>query len=86
MLVQVGQETNVQRPIGRTPSAATQVVRFEERGGKHWPILSATRRYRFCSARGVTRNVSVICQTSDVALCVDKKCFLDYEYHTKANP
>jgi len=39
-----GHERNVQRPIGRPPAAATQVVRSEESGRKHWPILSATRR------------------------------------------
>jgi hypothetical protein len=42
MLVQAGLERNVQRPTGRTLAAATQVVRFEERGKKHWPIPSAT--------------------------------------------
>jgi len=44
LLVQAGQEWNVQRPIGRPPAAATQVIRFEERGRKHWPVPSATRR------------------------------------------
>jgi hypothetical protein len=84
MLVQAGLERNVQRPIGRTPAAATQVVRFDERGRKHWPIPSATRRRcRVCSARGITKNVSVICQRCDVALCADKKCFVNYH---KADP
>jgi hypothetical protein len=74
LLAQAGQERNVQRPIGRTPAATTQVVGLEEHGRKHWPIPSATqRRHRVCLARGVTRNVSVICQRCDVALCVDKK-------------
>jgi hypothetical protein len=81
MLVQAGLETKVRRPIGGTPAAATQVVRLEH-GRKHWPIPSATQRCLVCSARGVTTNVSVICQRCDV-LCVDKKCFVDYH---KANP
>ena len=84
LLAQAGQEWNVPRPIGRPPAAATQVIRLEECGRKHWPILSATRRKcHVCSASSVTRNVSVKCQSCDVALCVDRKCFLDY--HTKAN-
>jgi hypothetical protein len=41
VLVQAGLERNVQRPVVRTP-AATQVIRFEERGRKHWPIPTAT--------------------------------------------
>jgi hypothetical protein len=44
MLVQAGQERNVQRPIGTPPAAATEAVRLEERGRKHWPIPPATRR------------------------------------------
>ena len=74
LLAQAGQERNVQRPICRTPAAATQVVRLEEHSRKLWPILSATRRRcRVCSARGVIRNVSVVCQRYGVALCVDRK-------------
>jgi hypothetical protein len=38
MLTQAGQEQNVHRSIGRTPTAATKVVRLEERGRKRWPI------------------------------------------------
>ena len=84
LLAQAGQEQIVLRPIRRPPAASTQVVRLEEHSRKHWPIPSVTqRRCRVCSARGVTRNVSVKCQRCDVALCVDRKCFL--EYHTKAN-
>ena len=44
LLAHAGHERNVQRPIGRPPAAATQVVRFEESGRKHWPLPSATRR------------------------------------------
>ena len=40
LLAQAGQERNVSRPIGRSPAAATQVVRLEERARKHWPIPS----------------------------------------------
>jgi len=32
----------VQRPIGRPPAAAIEVVRLEERGRKHWAIPSVT--------------------------------------------
>jgi len=66
-------------------AAATQVLRFEERDRKHWPIPSATRRrYCLCAEKGVTRNVSVICEMCDVALCCDRRCFVDY--HNKADP
>ena len=84
LLAQAGQEQNVPRPTGRPPDAGTHIVRLEECSRKHWPIPSATRRCHVCSARGVTRKVSVKCQRCDAALCVDRKCFLDY--HTKTNP
>jgi len=85
LLAHAGHEQNVQRPIGRPPAAATLVIRFEERGRKHWPIPSATqRRCRVCAEKGVTRNVSVICERCDVALCYDRRCFVDY--HNKADP
>jgi len=85
LLAHAGHERNVQRPIGRPPAAATQVIRFEEHGRKHWPIPSATRRRcRVCAEKGVTRNVSVICERCDIALCCDRRCFVDY--HNKADP
>jgi len=84
LLAQAGHERNVRRPIGRPPAAVTQVLRLEERDRQHWPIPSATRRRcRVCSAKGVTRNVSMICKKCDVALCCDTTCFSDY--HTKTN-
>ena len=84
LLAQAGHGRNVQRPVGRPPTAVTQVLRLEERDRQHWPIPSATRRRcRACSAKGVTRNVSMICEKCDVALCCDTTCFR--EYHTKAN-
>jgi hypothetical protein len=43
LLAQAGHERNVQRPVGRPPAAAPQLIRFEEYGRKHWPILSVTR-------------------------------------------
>jgi len=82
LLAQSGHERNVQRPIGRPPAAATQVVRLEERGRKHWPIPSATR-CRVCAEKGFTRNVSVICERCEVALCCDRRCLVDY--HNKAD-
>ena len=85
LLAQAGHELIVQRPIGRPHAAATQVFRFEERGRKHWPISSAMRRRcRVCAAKGVTRNVSVICRRCDVALCCNRRCFKDY--HNKTDP
>jgi len=42
LLAHAGHEQNVRKLIGRPPAAATQVVRFEERGRKYWPIPSAT--------------------------------------------
>jgi len=83
-LAHAGHERNVQRPIGRPPAAATQVVRLEERGRKQWPIPSATRRRCVCAEKVVTRNVSVICERCEVALCCDRRCFVDY--HNKADP
>jgi len=58
-LAQAGNERNVQRPVGRPPTAVTQVLKLEERDRKLWPIPSATRRRCACSAKGVTRNVSM---------------------------
>ena len=85
LLAQAGQERNVQRPVGRPPAAATQVVRLQDRGRKHWPLPYARRRRcRLCSARGVNKIVSVKCQRCDVALCVNRKCFADY--NTQAYP
>ena len=84
LLVQAGHESNVQRSIGRPPAAAGEVVRFQERGRKHWPIRSATRRRcRVCSLRGRTRNVKTKCEECAVALCCDNTCFK--VYHTKAD-
>ena len=79
-MAQAGQEQNVRRPVGRPAvAAATQSIRFEERGRKHWPIPSATqRRCRMCAARYVTRNVKMICQRWGVALCCNSTCFRDY--------
>jgi hypothetical protein len=85
LLAQAGHEPKVQRSRGRPPFAVTQVIRFEDRDRKHWPILSATRR-RCCAyaARIVTRNVSVICERCNIALCCDTTCFQDY--HISADP
>ena len=84
LLVQAGHERIVQRPIGRPPAAASQVIRYEDSGRKHWPNSSATRRRcRVCAGKGVTRNVSMICERCDVALCCDRSCFKDY--HNKVD-
>jgi len=76
LLAQAGHERNVQKPVGRPRSAAHQLPRFEERGRKHWPIPSVTRRC-MCAEKGVTRNVSMIYQRCDVGLCCNKTCFRD---------
>ena len=79
LLEQAGHERNVQRPVGRPPAAAPQLPRFEERGRKHWPIPSVTRRTcRMCAEKGVTRNVSMICERCNVGLCCNNTCFQDY--------
>jgi len=52
LLAHAGHERNVIRPIGRPPAAATLVIRFEERGRKHWPIPSATQRRRRVCGKG----------------------------------
>jgi len=44
----------VQRPIGRSPAAATQDVRFEERGKELWPIPSAREEDFMCVRKRVT--------------------------------
>ena len=36
-----------------------------------------------CAGKDVIRNVSTICERSDVALCCDRSCFNDY--HNKAD-
>jgi hypothetical protein len=79
LLAQAGHEQNVQTPVGRLPATAPQLITFEERGRKHWPIRSATRRRcRMCAEKGVTRNVSIICQRCVVGLCCNDTCFRDY--------
>jgi len=79
LLAQARHERNVKRTVGRPPAAAPQLIIFEERGRKLWPIPSATRRsYCMCAARGVTRKVSMICQRCDVVLCCDNTCFRNF--------
>jgi hypothetical protein len=79
LLAQVGHERNVQRPGGRPPAAAPQLPIFEERGRKHWPVPSVTRRWcRMCTEKVVTRNVSMTCERCNVGLCCNNTCFLDY--------
>ena len=79
LLVQAEQEQNVQRPVGRPAPAAAEILRQKISVSKHWPILSTKHRIcHMCSARGVNRKVSVKCRRCDVAMCVDRKCFLYY--------
>jgi len=70
--------------VGRRAPAATDIVRLDTPHNKHWHDRNPTRRrYRVCSARGVTRTVMYKCVRCDVALCVDRSYFADY--HTKNN-
>jgi hypothetical protein len=78
LLAQAGSELNVQRPVGKPCSAAAQLIRFEERGRKQWPIPSVTRRCRMRAEKGVARNVSMKCQRCNVGLCCNNTCFQDY--------
>jgi hypothetical protein len=78
LLAQTEHERNVQRPVGRPPAAAPQLLRFEKRGKKHWPISSVMRRCRMCAEKGVTRNVSMICERCNVGLCCNNTCFRYY--------
>jgi len=85
LLVDAGHEGDLQKPVGRQLAAVKKVVRFEARGRKLWSIPSDTRRRcRVCAEKGVTRNVSVLCERCEVALCCDRRCFVDY--HIKADP
>ena len=83
LLVPAGQESKVQSTIGRPPATDVDVMRYEERGRKHWPIRSATWRRCVCSLGGRTRNIKTKCEKCDVALCCDNTCFK--VYHTKAD-
>jgi hypothetical protein len=79
LLAQAGHERNVQRPVGRPPATDSQLPRFEERGRKHWPIPSVTRRRcRMYAEKGVTRNVKMICQRCNVGLCSNSTRFRVY--------
>jgi hypothetical protein len=78
LLAQAGHERNVQRPVGRPPAAALQIIRFQERSRKQWPIPSVTRRRCMCAEKGVARNVSMICERCSVGLCCNNTCFRDY--------
>ena len=84
MLARAGHEPRPSMPVGRPAQTSTNIVRLDTRHNKHWPVRNPTqRRCRVCSTRGVTRSVKFKCLKCDVALCVDKTCFIDY--HTKDN-
>jgi len=76
-----GREYAVAKKTMRPAQTSTNIVRLDTRH-KHWPVRNPTqRRCRVCSARGVTRSVKFKCLKWDVALCVDKNCFIDYHRH-----
>jgi hypothetical protein len=82
MLAWAGHDPQPSRRIGRRALTSANTGRLEACHNKHWPVCSTTkRRCRVCSARGVTRTVKTKCKRCDVALCVDRMCFMDY--HTK---
>jgi hypothetical protein len=79
MLARSGYEPRPSKPVRRPAKTSTNIERLDTRHNKHWPARSDTqRRCRVCSARGMTRSVKLICVQCDVALCVDRNCFVDY--------
>ena len=58
LLVHAGHERNVQRPIGRSPAAATEVIRFEERSRKHWPIVCHAKKVPCVCGKGCHQKCS----------------------------
>jgi hypothetical protein len=84
MLARAGHEPRPSMPVGRPTPASTNIGRLDTCHNKHWQVHNPTkRRCRLCSARGVTRTVMFKCVKCDVALCVDRNCFTDY--NTKNN-
>jgi len=84
MLAWSGHEPRPSLPVGRPAAASTNIGRLDTRHNKHWPGRNPTkRRCRLCSARGVTLTVMFKCVKCDVARCVDRNCFADYD--TKNN-
>jgi hypothetical protein len=84
MLAQAGHEPWPSMPVERPAQTSTNIVRLDTRYNEHWPVCNPTQlQCRVCSARGVTRSMKFKCLKCDVALCVDKNCFIDY--HTKDN-
>jgi hypothetical protein len=77
-----GYEPRPSKPVGRPAQTSTNIGRLNTRHSLHWPNRGNTqRRCRVCSVRGVKRSVKSVCIECDVALCVDRNCFMDY--HTK---
>ena len=82
MLARSGYEPRPSKPVGRSAQTSTNIRRLNTRHNQHWPNRSNTqRRCRVCSTRGVKHCVKSVCVECDVALCVDRNCFMDY--HTK---
>jgi len=79
MLARSGHEPRPFMPVGR-PAPASNIGRLNTRHNKHWPGRNPKqRRCRVYSARGVTRTVVFKCVKCDVALCVDRSWFEDYQ-------
>jgi len=58
----------------------TNIGRPETRHNKHGPGRNPTKmRCGMCSVRGVMQTVMFKCVKCNVALCVDRNCFADYQ-------
>jgi len=80
MLARSGHEPRPSLPVWRPAAAATNIGRLYTRHNKHWSSCNPTkRRCRSCSARGVTQTVMFKCVKCDVALCVNRNCFANYD-------
>ena len=84
MLARSGYEPRPSKPVGRPAQTSTNIGRLNTRHNQHWPNGGKTqRRCRVCSARGVKRCVRSVCVDCNVALCVDRNCFMDYHTEDK---
>ena len=88
MLVFSAMETRVKRARVLSQNHITEIVMDSESDEENYACEEIdeeqpgpSSRCRVCSARGVMRSVKLICVQCDVALCVDRNCFVDY--HTK---
>jgi len=80
MLAWAGHEPRPSIPVGRPAPASTNIRRLDTCHSKHWPGHNHKQgRCRMCLARGVTRTMVFKCLECDMALCVDRSYFEDYD-------